>query len=488
MNNQTDTNTVPTGDDTPPIAEGKNITWSTKTPLFSDDVKGVKGFETLFIPTTSETRYRVLLGNTALLEKLGRTQDGREWISAVNNGSYTTTHADRFVKSAEDKNSDWRQEIEYEGDLIQMRSVNTSGGTGSVQLADIVTKRLGLGTPKWTPLPHSGFCVSILPATEGELLELHRLIVEERATLGRQTFGAIFSNVRSYFSAEVMRFIMRHIKESTLNVPVETLMSHIKLLDHDALVTAIAAATWPNGVKYSRACTVDPDKCTHVSTGKMFPQRMHQIDLTALTKRQCAQLARRTYNSVTVEDLKSYQKEFLRGQPRIISLGQDTGIGLQLRICTIQDYADSGYRWVSELEKAYTEALIADTQTRNDYLFDQAKATAMRQYAHFVEAILVDGEVRATCEKEQQEAIEETLGRLSCDDELRKAFTTEVGKFIDDSTIAIIGVNAYKCPSCGGVEKITDASPRWADVIPVDATKAFFTLLGQKAKIIKETR
>jgi hypothetical protein len=420
---------------------------------------------------------------------MGKTQEGRAWLATVRNNQFCATQSDRFLASTQESSSNWAQQIPSEQGEIQIRSAPAgSNSKSATALANQVAHRLGLGTSKWTPLPHTGIAVRQRPASESELVDLHRELVSERVQLGRQTSGAIFSNTRSYVSAVIMRFIMRHITETTLNVPLESLMAHISLLDHDHLIIGQAAATWPNGLEFRRACTCNPDKCTHVVKDKIMPQRMIQTDLTQLTKRQIAQLARQQYNSVSVEDLEIYRKEFLRGQPRRIMLGTDSGVELELKICSIQDYADSGYRWINDLESQYTEALIGDERVRNEYLFDQAKATAMRQYGHFVNAIYFDGQLSATSAKEQQEAIEETLSALSADNALRSNFTQQVAKYIDDTTISVVGIPSYVCPACGGEEKISDSSPRFADIIPVDVTKAFFTLLQQKTEIIRVTR
>ena len=70
------------------------------------------------------------------------------------------------------------------------------------------------------------------------------------------------------------------------------------------------------------------------------------------------------------------------------------------------------------------------------------------------------------------------MNDLSKDDDLRAKFFSEIKRFIDDSTVAIIAVPAYNATE----EKL--ALPRFEMLFPIDAVAVFLLLLVNRAMAV----
>jgi hypothetical protein len=111
---------------------------------------------------------------------------------------------------------------------------------------------------------------------------------------------------------------------------------------------------------------------------------------------------------------------------------------------------------------------------RANLIVQHGQATAMRQYTHWVESILAGGSTIV-----DSETIENILNDFSADDDIRSKFFDEVRRFIDDSTLAIIGTPA-------AAHEKSDTLPRFPHVLPMNVEHTFFTLLEQKVMRISQ--
>jgi hypothetical protein len=106
----------------------------------------------------------------------------------------------------------------------------------------------------------------------------------------------------------------------------------------------------------------------------------------------------------------------------------------------------------------------------------------MRQYSQWVESIEFNSNII-----EDKETIESTFSILSSDDNVRDEFIQEVTKYINESTISVIGIPAYDCPNCGAPqEKVEGVStyPKLVNILPLEVVQLFFALLAQKIQRI----
>lgn len=436
--------------------------------------------ENLIMPSdqNDQVRERVLKVST-------KSKDfNAQWLSVLQGSMESVAYGNAFIPTVNRKDAQFSQKIESSvGPLflgLAKAKVNPNQKLSGENLRLMIRQSLDLGGTYNVPLWHSGFWVRFKAPGEAAILELYRALTEEKVSLGRSTYGLIFSNNTSFSSAAMLNFCEEHILSTSLAIPEgESIRKYLSVLDLPTLFWGMACAIWPTGVQYQRACTHDPEKCDHVVSELLDPSKLLFVDKTRLTARQVAHMTKRDKGSVTVESLAIYKDEFLNGQPKAIKFNDD--LSLVIAIDNAQEHIDSGYRWVSELEETYPKVLIQDEKERDDYLIKQAKATVMRQYAHFVKS-LTYMDVEYTDKKD----IEGVVGDLSADDELRQIFQDQIKEFIDDSTVSVIAIPTYKCPSCGHEQREAKEGESLQGLIPIEVMSNFFTLAVQKIRRIEQ--
>jgi len=343
---------------------------------------------------------------------------------------------------------------------------------------NLVRSSLNMGTVFSIPLWHSGFWVTVRSPSEGALLELHRQLTQDKTTLGRATYGLMFSQTTSYSAKALTDFFMAHLHSSSLEVPDnDSILNYIHAPDYQLLLWGLACATWPSGYQYQRACISDVEKCNHVVTERINLARLQWTDTSALSEKQLAHMTHRQKQSVTLTQVKNYQDEFLRGTNAKIVLNDKLSMVLKMPMLT--EFIDAGYRWIGALEEQYGRAMGLNEEERNTYLISHALAQAMRQYSHFVHSIFVDDE-----EIDDKADIEMILGDLSSQDDIRNNFLQKVQTFQNESIFSFIGIPNYKCPACGGMQNPKAIPGQKHELIPLDAAQTFFPLLMQKLSMI----
>jgi hypothetical protein len=406
------------------------------------------------------------------------------WLSVLQGSMESVAYGSAFVPTVSRADAHFQQKIDSSVGPLFLGMAKAKVGpnqklTGE-NLRLMIRQSLDLGGTFNVPLWHSGFWVRFKAPSESAILELYRALTEEKVSLGRATYGLIFSNNTSFSSAAMLNFCEDHILSTSLILPDgDSIKKYMNVLDMPTLFWGMVCAIWPNGVQYQRACTSDPERCSHVVTELLDPSKLLFVDKTRLTARQIAHMAKRDKASVSVESLSIYKDEFLNGHPRAIKLSED--LSFTIAIDTAQEHIDSGYRWISEIEETYPKVLIQDEKERDEYLIKQAKATVMRQYAHFVKSINY-----LDTEYSEREEIENVVGDVSADDQLRTTFQTKIKEFIDDSTVSLIAIPTYKCPSCGKEQRELRENHHMQGLIPIEVMSNFFILAVQKIRRIEQ--
>lgn len=345
---------------------------------------------------------------------------------------------------------------------------------------NLVRTGLNLGTVFSVPLWHSGFWMTLRTPSEGDLLELHRQLTQEKTTLGRSTYGLLYSSITSYTAKIMLDFVLTHMHSSSLQLADDdSVVNYIKAPDYQLLLWGLTCATWPNGYQFQRACITDVEKCQYVVTERVNLARLLWEDTTGLTERQKLHMTHKQKQSVTVDQVKIYQEDFLRGRNAKVAINDRLSVTFKMPL--LSEYIDVGYKWISMLEEQYGRAMGMREEDRNQYLLNHAQAQAMRQFGHYVHALHLDEH-----DIEDQDDIAVILGDLSGDDAIRTTFTDKVQAFQNESIIAFVGIPNYKCPSCGGLQNPTALPGRQHELIALDVAQSFFLLLMQKLATIRE--
>lgn len=407
-----------------------------------------------------------------------KAEDNQKWVGQVMAGAEQFIFDDGLKGTTEREGSKFVQKVQADsgglmGGVPKFKSeqgVKYTGEAARMRLRSYI----GLGTAFTVPLWHSGFWITFKSPTESALLELYRQISTEKVTLGRTTYGLIFSNTSVYSSKAILDFAIDNIYNTSLKLGEnQDIRDFIKIQDLPLIVWGMACAVWPKGFNYQRACSVDANVCTHVITEKLDIKKLLWTDTTALTKQQINHMTNRQPNSMSVESVKIYCDSFVIGVNKKISLSDR--VDVILKTPTVNEHLIAGDRWVSAIEETYGRAMMEKGETRDKFLYNQSKATAMRQYTHFVKDLVANEDSHDTVE-----IIEDLLDDMSGDDALRTSFTKQVSEFIENSVMSLVAIPTYKCPNCGSEQHTNKTKGLFKGLIAIDVTQTFFTLLLQK--------
>lgn len=458
------TNTVQSFETFTPIPE-KN--WNTET-------------ETLALPTSNLDTVKNVL-NDAPNVRLDDNKQGREWSEALNDSLDALYLRDSFDKTVNRNDSEFVQAIDSEKMPLCAGIPNLRYNVGEKVAGERAVLRIrslvGLGTILQIPLWHSGFWVTIKAPSEGALLELQRRLIEEKINLGRNTHGLAFANTSVYVAGWLMDFVIQHIYDTTIKATDIDLRKMIKALDIPSIVWGLACSIWPNGFQYTRACSVDPEKCNHVVKEKINLGKLLWVDRKALTAWQISHMTNRGGSTMSIESIERYCSEFTIGRGRTIKVNEN--VSINLKVPNIDEYINSGYKWVNNIVNMIDGSLTEQPTdaARNHYINELGKSTNMRQYVHWIESIDAAGNI-----VDDVETIEQIVDTFSSIDEVRIEYFNDILKFIDDSTMAVIAIPTYTCPSCQEEQPAT--LPRFTHLLNIDVISCFFILLVQKLRKI----
>jgi len=411
---------------------------------------------------------------------LNDSPKSRKWATTLNEGLTQAAFEDNYKGTLENEESFFKQSIQSEmgplgGASPAFKPVEGETIKGQRGILRMMSY-LGMGTVFKTPLWHTGIWITIKAPSEGELLELQRQLVADKIELGRNTYGLAFSSTSVYIADRLVSFALRHIYETTLSADVD-LKTIISVHDIPALLWGLTCAIYPRGFQYRRACIADAEKCNHIVEERLNLSKILWTNTKALTPSQVLHMTKRQSGSVSLDAVKRYKEEMLSCQNRRVVIDENSQRPLQmtLRVPTVAEYIDSGQEWISSIVTMVNNALGLDASEneRNEYIFKHGQATSMRQQLHWVESIEFNSNVI-----DDNETLRGTFNVLSTDDITRNDFMKKVQSYIDDTTIALLGIPVYDCPSCGKTQPTP--IPKQTSIIPIDVYQTFFTLLGQK--------
>ena len=467
----------------PPPTEPQNVRVDSecREPLKAGQEQRLQPTDYLNVLRVSQKHFIHSLESYPNVNIVGGT-NGVLWKYSLEEALPHNMPEDAFRRSLERKESDWAQVVEHEGERLtagkpQFGDSDTGPLTGERAIIK-ASAVMGLGSLVQIPLWHTGAWISFKAPSDASLLELERRLAEEKVDLGRRTNGLVFSNTSVYLTSYIVNFALRHVYDSSIqDLRAENLKSIIKVTDIPSLLWGLACTIYPNGYPYAQPCTDDPEKCQHVSHELLKLNKLLFVDTASLSAYQRKLMTRRR-SRFSAEELNRYQEEHIHGNPRVIQVQE--GSSIRLKVPTIAQYEESGFAWVDGIERMLTEAFGQSLrgEERNQYMIDQGNVTRLRQYSHWVDAFLLEGDKGKVDEINDRETLEELMSRLSTNKDLCDHVLDEIAKYIDDSTIAMIAIPMYACPACGASQVPKDSPNK--NLIPLNMAQVFFTLLRQR--------
>lgn len=412
-----------------------------------------------------------------------------KYVSTIVNATRTLFQNDAFGDVAHRDDSMFEQTLDINGKklgaLIPKFNLTNSRTPTGESVINLVRNKLQLGTMFLVPLYHSGFWVLLKTPASSAVLTLHEKIVSEKANIGRSVEGLPFSNSMSFTIASIMDFIEDNLYESSFAIPPDKkLRDYVLVNDIPSLVWGMAAAIYPHGFIYERACITDVEKCTHHVKAVLDMSKVFWVDTTKLTEAQKVHMTSTRRGSMTLEQVQAYQNAFSMnsGVQKIVEDGPtDTPtLAVELKNPTIAAHLDAGYRWISQTEEAYGNSLKLDVDKREAFLLKILNSQALRTYSHYVSAVIVEDNRIV-----EQDDLDNILNTVSEEPLISSKILEAVSEYRQNSTIAFIAIPTYICPSCGGDQISKDQNSKIPpELIPIDPIQTFFQLMIQKVRML----
>lgn len=415
----------------------------------------------------------------------GQRAKNKDYVISVVNGTEMTPQGDGLVGAICQEDADWGDEVPTGTTNLKSDYLKVKVATGTMSNIEnarmLLRARRKQGVPFRVALWHSGFWVRINPPEEGELINLYMEIAQDEIELGRATGGLIFSNVSGHYQERLFQLLMENIHSTSLKVELRELGQYIKIQDLPVLEWGLAAAQYPTGFAFSRACTAAPAECNHIHTETLRLPEMHITARGRLTAADRLHMSRMQPGSHTVEEVRAYQmRNWGSREEEVIPIKDDEGISFTLQMCNVDSYFLAKDRWIDSINDQLIETVKKDPAMRNRTMMAHSRSSVLRQYAHLIKSVSMDSSVF-----DKQEDIDALLSDFSSDDQVREALNKAVVKFIDSRTISVIAVSTYTCPQCGKPQRSVEGDVPLPDVIPIDPGQVFFHLLGQKLARLK---
>lgn len=421
-------------------------------------------------------------------------EEGREWAAAVRDAMSYYIDGEPFLEALFREGADWRQVVEHEGRRLFAGKPKINSGeakdgerlTGQRAMYEVMGA-MNLGSIIQIPLWASGIWVSIKAPTDSELLILDQQLAEQKTTLGNLTSGLVFSNASAYLMNTLINFALDHVYDSTLAATnTENLRKIILTPDLPVLLWGLACSIYPNGFPYRRPCVADPQQCQHVEEMKLHLARICWTDTSALSRNHRSHMISRKAKH-KMEVVQNYQREHDRLGKKEVKISDQ--LSMVLRVPTLEEYIEAGFTWIDGIVQIVEDNFGSSLrgEDRDNHILQQGNVTTLRQYVHWVDMIKIHkDEEREPDYIDSRDDIDEVLANLSGEERIRDSFFEQVGHYIDETTISIIGIPRYKCPNCGKPQGNPEENHH-PYIIPIDTVTVFFTLQRQRLGQVHET-
>lgn len=421
--------------------------------------------------------------NTPLDDAVGSSK----WANALQTSMNYVPISQVYQSTLEQEDAEWHQSIDVNGKPLFANSPNLTNVSGEALSGERGTLRFmkftGLGTVFTVPLWHTGIWLTLKTPSEARLLELYREIMMDKIGLGRANYGLALSALVYVYSERVVKMALEQMYSTNLK-GYDDLLDVISCHDVPTIIWGMACAIWNNGFQYERPCSHNPEKCNYVATERLDVSKLLWVNKNAFTPWQLNLMTRKKSGSVTMEEVARYKSELVHSQERRISIKAANGseFFMDLNIPTAKQYFEYSNDWANSVVSSVEQSLQSEPSEtdRNTFIAETARASIMRQYAHWVSSIIFDDNTIS-----DKPTIESILENLSADDEVRTQYSTQVRKYINDTAVSVIGIPSYKCPNCHGEQKYEPRNESLYSIIPLDIVNTFFYLHVQKTRSIR---
>lgn len=350
---------------------------------------------------------------------------------------------------------------------IQNKSVATSQGDGSSvsgKQARYMVLAKGRSVKRFN-LYNSGFFVVLRAPTLSEINLTYTQIEEDIDKYGK-IFGAAFFMYSDLHIKQILwDFIFSLALDSNLKGwrNGDRLKKSVSFLDYNHLLLSIGQLMFSHGYPMTTAC--EDTECKLVSTTEIDLTELQLTDFSKLPEDKLSHM----FNSeeVTHGEAISYQMYL---STRISLEGPVAGYRIIPKIPTMYEYLKFGDEFNSQLTTDIQDITVK--KQLNEYLVFNYSRTYV-PWIDSVEALNEDGEVQFRTS--DYDVFSDVLNLIQADEGTPDVFRKMMNKYIQDSTVTLIGYVSSKCPSCK-----TEPSNAVNGFIPFDSQHHFFDLMAAK--------
>lgn len=340
----------------------------------------------------------------------------------------------------------------------------------------LIQNRMKIGCKLGVFLPHTGIYFIIISPGDDRFLDTLSIINNQRITALRSSSGILLGNSNFYINRQVMNLFLDSIVHCSLGGwNREHLMSLIDERDINIIASALGASIYPDGYEYVQLCgqmKTDRKVCQHMTRKLVDLRRMVFVDNTRLSEQQKLHAAG-ALKERSIKEIEDYQQANYIGYKKPYEITE--GIEFVYRAQSAITSIEAGEKWIKEIE-AIVDNIITfreDDETRNTMIDQRIALTRIREYSHWVEDILVDGQPLGDRDK-----INKLLNSLSRKKEVVEKVGQTLTEFQRLASVAMVAIPRIPCPECEQTDqKDLDISPH---LIPQDAVSRLFTLVRQR--------
>lgn len=438
-----------------------------------------------------------------IIDPKSLTKEDQDYIRRIVSASGLYPPNDHYSRLFKEEDREFYQGVKNkEGDAkVGIRAVDFSTRpgelSGEVALLKI-SRQLGIGDVVSVPLPHSGLWVTIKPPTERELVDLYNTVFRKKMELGRITNGLTLSNYSSMVNEEMFNFIMGQIHSiNNKDITRDNLRDHMLIHDYHILAWGLMCSIYPNGFDYQRTCVNETRDCEHVVKGSIHLPSLLWIDNRSLTELQKTIMYDNRAAKLSKNHYDKYLIEHTRTVSRVIDVGN--GIKFHLKVPTFSEHVNDGNKWVSAINNKieylalenynpnmFNKSLSYDGASNEEIIKEDifnhyVRSSILNKWRHYVDYIEIGENVI-----KDSDTIDKALTNFSSDDNVRDKLLDAILKFQEDTTIALVGIPSYKCPSCEYDQNEENSKGKFKSIIPLDVLGVSFLLLTSKTSAILE--
>lgn len=409
------------------------------------------------------------------------SEKNRKWAESIIKSQTSLPALDMLRSCLEDEDARFKQRPMHNGKPLVgsvPKMSQVSGKTLSGEAAALrMMSSLNLSDVFQAPLWHSGFWITLKPASESEYVDLNRRLISTKNELGRETYGLIFSGIVSYANRIAVDFVLDHVISTTIekSVSKEELRELISIQDIDILLWAMACTRYTKGFTYTIPCLNDIENCQEVFTGNMNIKHLMFTNDAVLSDWQKEHMSYRDKNSRTLEQISRYKEELSNLSSKRIVINESNHTYITLKSPSIKEYTDAGAKWLQEIlthvEKDISEDLPSNQ--RENLLATHANSTRLRYYGHWVENIEFEGN-----NIEERDSISTVLNFMSSNEDFYEKIMDEVYNYINETVFSVVGIPVFTCPSCG-LTQDQGTYPKQVSARPLNMLTVFFSLTIQ---------